>query len=77
MTTTAQINRIAAEPLIVSTKQAARILGNSPRTLEDWRLTGIGPRFVKMGRNVRYRMSDILDYLEQNTFSSTAEAMAA
>jgi excisionase family DNA binding protein len=77
MTINVQTNRDAAERTTVSTKEAARMLGNSQRTLEDWRVTGGGPRFVKLGRKVRYRMSDLLDHLDRNTFGSTAEAMAA
>ncbi|HEV7672565.1 MAG TPA: hypothetical protein VGS22_28945 [Thermoanaerobaculia bacterium] len=29
-------------------------------TLEAWRRNGIGPAFVKLGRDVRYRPSDLL-----------------
>jgi hypothetical protein len=37
----------------------------SPRTLERWRWTGIGPRFLKIGRRVRYRLEDIEAYEKQ------------
>lgn len=77
MTIIAHDNRFAAEPPPLSTKEAARFLGTSHRTMEDWRLTGIGPTFIKLGRLVRYRMSDILKYLDQNSFGSTGGAQAA
>jgi hypothetical protein len=32
----------------------------STRTLEGWRVKGIGPRHVSIGNRVRYRVSDIL-----------------
>lgn len=32
----------------------------SHRTLEYWRSTGDGPRFIKIGRRVIYRMEDVL-----------------
>jgi len=31
----------------------------SPRTLEQWRWQGRGPRYLKLGRRVLYRLSDI------------------
>jgi hypothetical protein len=31
----------------------------SPRTLEGWRLKGIGPRWVKVSSRVLYRRTDI------------------
>lgn len=34
----------------------------SPRTLERWRWTGEGPRYVKLGGRVVYRLSDIQEY---------------
>ena len=31
----------------------------SPRTLERWRFTGEGPRFIKLGGRVIYRLENI------------------
>jgi hypothetical protein len=54
------------------------VVKNSPRTLESWRLNGIGPNFVRMGRRgVRYRWGDLLDYVHGRRFSSTSEEQAA
>ena len=61
----------------VDTSNAAAILGRSPRTLEDWRCTGFGPRFIKVGRGVRYRLSDLAAFLDAQTFGNTGQAMAA
>ena len=33
--------------------------GISPRTLERWRGTGEGPRYIKIGGRVRYTLEDI------------------
>ena len=56
---------------------AAAFLGVSPRTLERKRLEGDGPKFVKIGRRVVYRLRDLEAYLDQNTYSSTAAAKLA
>ena len=42
------------------TKEAAALLAISPRTLENWRQVGIGPKYQKIGnRIVRYKREDI------------------
>lgn len=57
----------------LSTKQTAKFLGTSTRILEDMRRTGRGPKYIKIGyRTVRYRKSDLLEWLEQKTFSNNA-----
>ncbi len=37
----------------------AKRWGVSPRTLEQWRWRGIGPRYLKLGGRVIYRLADI------------------
>ncbi len=58
----------------ITTKQLAAFLGLRSNTLEIWRLRGVGPRHVRFGRAVRYRLDDIEKYIEEQTFSSTSEA---
>jgi len=52
--------------LIDEVALAAR-LGVSRSTLQSWRYTGRGPRFIKLGRMVRYRTADIDAFLRANT----------
>jgi hypothetical protein len=33
--------------------------------VRSWRLKGVGPRFLKLGRAVRYRPQDVDDYERQ------------
>ncbi|WP_058249000.1 helix-turn-helix transcriptional regulator [Tropicibacter naphthalenivorans] len=37
----------------------------SPRTLERWRWIGDGPRFMKLGGRVIYRLEDVLAFENQ------------
>lgn len=37
----------------------------SPRTLERWRWIGDGPRFMKLGGRVIYRLEDVLAFEQQ------------
>jgi DNA-binding protein H-NS len=43
-------------------KEAAAILGLSPRTLETWSGTGKGPRETNIGRNRGYTLEDLREY---------------
>lgn len=49
---------------LLTTRAAARWLARSPRTLQDWRLRGFGPPFLRIsggGRgSVLYRRGDLL-----------------
>ena len=58
---------------VFDTIAAAPLLGVKPGTLEVWRFKGIGPRFVKCGSRVIYRLRDINEYLDLRTRKSTAD----
>lgn len=45
----------------------------SHRTLERWRLTGEGPKFLKVGGRVVYRLSDVEEYEQSIVRSSTSD----
>jgi excisionase family DNA binding protein len=49
---------------LLSKEEAAELLGVSPRTLEDWRLHGTGPKGIRVGRRLRYRPADIERWLD-------------
>lgn len=57
-------------------EEAAEYLKGNQRTLERWRSAGGGPRFVKMGRAVRYRLADLDAWLEQQTREHTGAPAA-
>jgi len=47
----------------------------SEATLERWRSEGIGPIYVKLGGQVRYRREDVLEYEANCLRKSTSEAV--
>lgn len=54
----------AKEPeILYSEIQAAPFFGLSAATLRKMRCVGAGPSFVKLGKAVRYRKSDIDEYV--------------
>ncbi|MBA3007771.1 MAG: helix-turn-helix domain-containing protein [Proteobacteria bacterium] len=60
----------------LKTEEAAAFLQVKPATLEQWRWSGKGPLFVKLGRAVIYRKSDLDDFVSARVFGSTTEAQA-
>ena len=59
---------------LIDTVQLAEYLGNEVNTCEGWRLKGIGPRYIKVGRLVRYRIENVDLWLESQTRNSTCDA---
>ncbi len=61
----------------LTTDEAAKLLHISARTLERYRVTGGGPRFMKAGNSKRsrvlYKQADIIAWLEGNGYESTSE----
>jgi hypothetical protein len=51
--------------------QIAPVLDTTEAGLAQMRYRGTGPRFVKRGRRVLYRWSDVRDYLNANTIQRT------
>jgi len=43
----------------------------SPRTLEQWRWRGVGPRYLKLGGRVIYRLSDVEAFETERIHAST------
>jgi hypothetical protein len=45
----------------------------SPRTIERERTSGRGCRYVKIGRSIRYKLADVIDFIERHARHSTSE----
>ena len=63
-----------SKPRLIDTVQLAEYLGNEVNTCEGWRLKGIGPRYIKVGRLVRYSIQNVDLWIESQTRNSTSEA---
>jgi predicted DNA-binding transcriptional regulator AlpA len=60
---------------ILSTTEAAKVIGLSPRTLPGLRLRGEGPPFIKLsGRRVGYLESDLTTWIQSQRRRSTCES---
>lgn len=61
-------------PKLLDTSELADHLTNKPNTIEGWRIKGVGPRYIKIGRLVRYRIEDVEAWLESQSRTSTSQA---
>ena len=62
---------------LLTTDEASALLRCSGRTLERWRTSGGGPRYVKAGPGAKsrvfYAREDIEDWMQRKTFANTSE----
>lgn len=63
-------------PATITDKQAAEALGLQPTTLAVWRSTGrYNLPYLKVGRLVKYRISDLAEFMARRTSSHTGEVL--
>ena len=56
----------------LTSKQAAHYLGFTDRTMQDLRRRKTGPRFVRVGRQVRYHIRDLVAFAKEADGSDNA-----
>jgi hypothetical protein len=52
---------------LVDEDAAAPILGTTPQALQHWRRMGRGPRYLRTIGRIRYRVSDLKEFLNRCT----------
>ena len=52
---------------LLTTNELAKFLDVAPYTIYLLRQTGQGPRYLKLGRIIRYKMEDVQTWLEEKT----------
>ena len=63
------IQAFSLEDLLFDEAQAAQIIDVTDKCMQAWRCRGGGPAYLKIGRLVRYRKSDINAWLESRVRS--------
>lgn len=58
---------------LLSEREIEEIYGIKCRSLQKMRYTGDGPIYVNIGRSVRYRVSDIEEFIEARLTKSTSD----
>ena len=59
---------------LLTERDASKVLRLSVRTLQKWRLSGRGPRFLKLGHAVRYDRAELERFLTGARRDSTSDA---
>jgi len=55
-------------------RYAARFLGVSIYTIDRWVMNGVGPRFIRVGKQVRFKPEDLADFVERNASGGAVAA---
>ena len=59
------MNRKDGDPWLTTEQVAERYPGTSASTVRYWRMMGTGPKGMKVGRRVLYRLSSVLAWEHQ------------
>jgi DNA-binding transcriptional MerR regulator len=63
---------VSGFPVLIGEGELARRLNIQPSTARAWRFDGSGPPFIKVGRRVLYRESDVVEWLNGRVRRSTS-----
>lgn len=66
-------HEISSPKLALTPPELASELNIKVETLARWRLNGAGPKFVRIGRSIRYRRADIDAWTASRSGFSTTE----
>lgn len=61
---------------LITPATLAERLGTTERSLSEWRITGRGPKFIRIGRSPRYRPEAVDEWLLAQEHASTSEEAA-
>ena len=62
-------------PQLVSSQEAARMLGLPEGTLRYWRCIGSGPAWVKLGRRALYSVKDLVEFIARGRRDPSVRTM--
>ena len=64
---------------LLTAKQASEILGVTTKSLSNSRYTGTGLQvpYIKMGKIIRYKKSELETYIDKNTFNHAGRSKEA
>lgn len=57
----------------INSRDAAKLTGVPVCTLATWRSRGGGPRFLKLGKSVRYRRRSLFEWMKASERRNTAD----
>jgi excisionase family DNA binding protein len=69
--------RSKGDERLLTTEEVAERLGIAKKTLEAWRVRGVGPPFCHVGRLVRYRPAAVSAWLVEREVQSTSASLGS
>lgn len=72
MDTEAQLTPWGLEPLI-DVGELAKYLGIPVSTVYDWRTRGLGPRAYRFGKHLKFAVSDVRSWIEEQRDASSPQ----
>ena len=61
--------------ILTEAEAAAMIVDLKPQTLAKWRLRRKGPKYLKLGGKIRYRVIDIQEWMEASLSDPAAQPL--
>lgn len=65
--------------MLINEKEVAALLSISVKSVQEWRCSGKGPAFVKLGTGpkaaVRYRPADVEEFISANVLTITGASV--
>jgi Helix-turn-helix domain len=58
---------------LLTTNESAPVVGAEPITLKKWRVRGRGPAYIKLGGKIRYKLADLLAFIEKGRVDPEAQ----
>lgn len=63
---------------LITEQDAAEFLGYTTRALQNWRVRGGGPEYIKVSaRSIRYQRRDLIQWIEDRRTRHSSEMAAA
>ena len=60
---------------LLTEKEAAELICYTPRALQNWRVRGGGPKYVKVSaRSIRYQRRDVLNWIDSRKRGNTSQS---
>ena len=59
----------------LTTEQAAAFLNLTKATLNQWRWLQTGPPYARYGRSIRYRRSDLVEYVAAHIIGGSSDVV--
>ena len=66
------MNEVVTVNQIVNENKASKILGRAVQTLRNDRHLRQGPPYIRIGRSIRYKVSDLIEYIERHRIDPEA-----